>query len=305
MVVGLGYGVEGYQLWFGTGVHIALAEWYDGGFHRGPLPAETFANWVGDEIEEIPARDYGDDGEIVREEFIDAKELGVSLLTLYVEAYGKDKSLETLAVEQPFQVEIVDGKGNVIAIFSGTFDGVTLDHSDGRIYLWEHKTAAQVATAYLAMDDQAGGYYSVAEVVLHHQGILEKGEHIEGVLYNFIRKAIPDKRPMNKHGLYLNKDNSVSKQQPKPIFHREVIDRNPREVNRQFNRMRDEVTLMNKMKSGELPVIKNTAWDCPRCPFWTLCVLDEKNPRAAKEFMELKYRYEDPYKDHRKSAAEL
>lgn len=293
-------------LWFGTGVHLALADWYDEGFSRGPLPADTFGEWADGEIEEIEVyQEYReDDKDIVVREYADFKALGVSLLERYVEAYGEDPDLETLAIEQPFQVEIVDTKGKVIAIFSGTFDGVTLDHRDGRIYLWEHKTANRIATAYLSMDDQAGGYYAVADTVLRHQGILGKNEHIDGVLYNFLRKAAEDDRPMNKEGLYLNKDGSVSKQQPGPVFHREPISRNRREVQQQFRRMRDEVTIMNKMRTGELPVIKNTAWDCPRCPFYNMCVLDEKNPRAARELMGQNFTKYDPYADHRKSASE-
>lgn len=295
------------QLWFGTGVHIALAEWYDGGFHRGPHPSDTFAKWVGEEVEDIRVLTEvtEDDKNIMVEEFLDAKELGISLLDRYVAAYGKDKDLETLAVEQPFQVEIVDSNGNVIAIFSGTFDGAFLDHRDGRIYLWEHKTASRISTAYLSLDDQAGGYYAVADTVLRHQGILAKNEHIDAVLYNFIRKAAEDDRPINKEGLYLNKDGSVSKQQPGPVFYREPVSRNRREVQQQFRRMRNEVTIMNKMRTGELPVIKNTAWDCPRCPFYAMCVLDEKNPRAARELMDQGFVTYDPYLEHRKSAAEL
>jgi hypothetical protein len=62
---------------------------------------------------------------------------------------------------------------------------------------------------------------------------------------------------------------------------------------------------MNEMRTGRLPVIKNTAWDCPRCPFFDMCVLDEKNPRAAREYQALNYTEYDPYADHRKSAGEL
>jgi hypothetical protein len=292
-------------LWFGTGVHIALAEWYDGGFSRGPLPAETFANWVGEEQEAIKVfNNYReDDTDITLAEYEDALILGVAMLEGYIDTYDDDPELETLAVEQPFQVDIVDQDG-VIAVFSGTFDGVLLDHADGRIYLWEHKTAGNISTAFLRLDDQAGGYFAVADMVLSHQGILEKDEHIDGVLYNYLRKAMPDERPMNDDGLYLNKDGSVSKNQPKPLFHREVIDRKPREVSAQFRRIRDEVRIMNKMRTGELPVIKNTSWDCPRCPFFNMCVLHEKGGKAWEEFRDLNYIKYDPYQDHRKSAAE-
>lgn len=293
-------------LWFGTGVHEALAQWLDGGFYRGEKPSKFFANWAGDEIRELELiQDRSEDGvDFEIKEYVDAKELGVSLLDRYIDYYGDDGDKETLAVEQTFQVEIVEGH-KVIATFAGTFDGVFLDHSDGGIYLWEHKTANRVATAFLRLDDQAGGYFAVADIVLHHQGVLEKNEHVEGVLYNYLRKADEDERPQNEKGEYLNKDGKVSLRQPQPVFHRELIDRNKNEVATQMRRLRDEVKIMNEMRAGRFPIIKNTAWDCPRCQFFDMCVLDEKNPRAAREYQALNYTEYDPYQDHRKSAGEL
>jgi hypothetical protein len=291
-------------------VHFALAEWLDGGFYRGPRPSETFRKWAGEEVRDMKVQAAGsEDGvEFDIDKYVDATALGVSLLDRYVDHYGEDEDKETLAVEQTFQVEITSGqKGQqrVIAIFVGTFDGVFLDHSDGGIYLWEHKTANRVATAFLRLDDQAGGYFAVSDIVLHHQGVLEKNEHVEGVLYNYLRKAEEDERPRNEKGECLNLDGKVSKRQPQPVFHRELIDRNRNEVATQMRRLRDEVEIMNGMREGRIPIIKNTAWDCPRCQFFDMCVLDEKNPRAAREYQALNYNQYDPYSDHRKSAGEL
>jgi hypothetical protein len=296
-------------LWFGSGVHEALANYYDGGFYRGEKPSKFFANWAGDEIRQLEMiRSQSEDGiDFEIKEYVDAKELGVSLLDRYIDYYGEDSDKETLAVEQAFQVEIVDGpKGNqrVIAIFVGTFDGVFLDHTDGSIYLWEHKTANRVATAFLRLDDQAGGYYAVANIVLHHQGVLNKNERVEGVLYNYLKKQEEDERAQDERGQYLNLDGKVSKRQPGPTFQRELIDRNKNEVATQIRRLRDEVKIMNGMRDGSLPIIKNTAWDCPRCQFFSPCVLEEKNPRAAREYIAQNYTEYDPYADHRKSAAE-
>jgi Zierdtviridae exonuclease len=299
-----GKGKPADALWFGTGIHVALASWYGEAFHRGPLPAHTFRDWIGNEVREIKAnltdrdRDWFDEPV-----YIDAGDLGQEMLSEYVRTYGIDRSLEILAVEQPFQVELTEDD-EVVAIFAGTFDGVALDHEDGNIYLLEHKTAGSVKTAHLPLDDQAGGYFAAATVVLRHQGIIAPRENISGIMYNFLRKAMPDPRERNKAGAYLNKDGSISKRQPPPPFHREWIDRSPGEVRSQLQRITDEVVIMNGIRNGELPITKNTNDQCTYCPFYTMCLLHERGGNAWKEFRDKEYRIEDPYADHRKSTAE-
>jgi PD-(D/E)XK nuclease superfamily len=291
------------QLWFGTGVHLALAEYYGiPGFKRGPHPADTFDAWVGHEVRQIKAsaEEWHDE-----DEYANARDLGVNMLTKYVDFYGTDPDIEMIAVEQPFAIDIEVG-GIIVATFAGTFDGVHIDHSEDppRAYLWEHKTAAQISTAYLSLDDQAGGYFAVADETLHAQGLLTAKQHIAGVQYNFLRKNKPDCRPQNKRGMYLNQDGTVSKKQPAPMFYREVQERNPGEVQSQLRRLTSEVEIMDGMRSGELPIIKNTNWNCPRCPFFEMCQLHEKGGTSWKAFMRTAYTVRDPYQDHRKSAAE-
>jgi hypothetical protein len=300
-----GKGKPADALWFGTGAHISLAEWYGEGFDRGAEPDRTFEHWVGDELRYIKAnlterdRDWFDEPV-----YIEAKELGREVFRAYLREYGEDPDLEILAIEQPFEVDLEDAMGEYIATFAGTFDGVELDHTDGLIYLIENKTAASIRTAHLAMDDQAGGYFAAATVVLRAQGILSAKEAISGIMYNFLRKAKPDPRPRNEAGAYLNMDGRVSKRQPPPGFHREWVDRSPREVRTQLQRIADEVEIMNKMVSGEIKVTKSITFTCPSCPFFTMCQLHERGGRAWEEFRAAEFRTEDPYKDHRKSAAE-
>jgi Zierdtviridae exonuclease len=294
-------------LWFGIGVHIALAEWYGYGFERGPLPVDTFRAWVGDEIRFIKASYSDREREWYDEQlYLDAKELGTEMLTGYVARYGKDPDWEVLAIEQPFELEIVEDD-EVIAIFTSTFDGVYRDHSDGMLKLMEHKTAAQIALAYLALDNQAGSYFAAATLVLRHLGILKEDEDIEGIQYNFLRKAKPDPRPRNAGGAYLNQDGSVSKKQPPDNFVRpDPIERSPREVGSQIARIADEVGVMNKIRTGELPILKNTGIHCVRCPFFMMCTLHEKGGAAWMEFRDAEFAKRDPYARYRgeKSAAE-
>jgi hypothetical protein len=291
-------------LWFGIGVHEALALWYEDGYDRGPIPSESFEDWAEAETRFIKAnfadhdRDWFD--EPVYEE---ATELGVAMLDNYLNTYDDDPNWEVLAIEQPFEIELVKDD-EVAAIFKSRFDGAMINHRVGQIELMEHKTAGAIKTAHLALDDQAGAYVAVATIVLRDQGILGRREVIEGIRYNFLRKSMPDLRPRNAQGLALNKDDSVSKRQPAPPFLREFVDRTPREVNQQIRRLTDEVTIMNKMRSGELPITKTVTDMCPYCPFFTMCVLHERGGNAYKEFMAAQYTVTNPYEDMRKSASE-
>ncbi len=286
-------------LWFGIGVHIALAAWYQKGTRRGPHPAETFSNWAGDEI--AYAKTYLDDS-YDAPVWEDARELGIVMLDAYVDHWGKDPQWHIISTEQPFQVT-VKRNGSPIASFRSRWDGVARDEADGQIYLIEHKTASQISTAYLELDDQAGSYLAVASRILRAEGILRRDEEMAGIQYNFLRKARPDTRPQNEAGLRLNKDGSVSKKQPSPLFVRpDPVERGPREQAVQMRRLADEVAVMNALRDGTIPVTKTPTRDCPRCPYWDMCLLHERGGNAWKTLARNSYTLQDPYRDDRKSS---
>jgi hypothetical protein len=193
--------VQADALWFGIGIHEALAPWYMKGKRRGPHPADTFETWVGEEIGY--AKTYLDDS-FDEPVWMEAKELGIAMLEGYVNTYGKDSQWHIISIEQPFSVKITR-HGKPIAVFASRWDGVFRDLADGKIKLLENKTASQISTAYLELDDQGGSYWAVASQVLRAKGILKPGEDIDGIIYNFLRKAMPDTRPRNAAGDYLNK----------------------------------------------------------------------------------------------------
>jgi hypothetical protein len=77
-------------LWFGTGVHIALAKWYCGpGAKRGPEPAETWSEWAVDEMRGMKIDQALDDEQEAG--YIDAKALGIIMLEGYRALYGRDE----------------------------------------------------------------------------------------------------------------------------------------------------------------------------------------------------------------------
>jgi hypothetical protein len=290
-------------LWFGIGVHIALAEWYQKGFKRGPHPAKTFAEWAKDEERWLRAsQPHGESEWYDEPKYVDAVELGTAMLEGYVEEYGKDKQWEILAIEQSFRVNVTH-HGKLVAVFASTFDGVERDASDGEVYLLEHKTAGQISTAYLELDDQAGSYWAVATAILRAKGILGPKEHIAGIVYNFLRKSMPDDRPVNAEGMRLNQDGSISKRQGVPRFVREIIERSPGESKRQMERMADEIVLMNAVRDGLVPLTKSTMKDCTFCEFFTMCTLHERGGDDWREIMRSEYVVQDPYEDRRKSAS--
>jgi hypothetical protein len=287
-------------LWFGTGVHIALAEWYKKGYRRGPHPADTFEKWCGDEIREIRAsrEDWEDQAK-----YENARELGIAMLENYLDFYGHDRYWNVVAIEQPFKIR-VEWHGKPIAIFMSTWDGVYRDKLDGRLYLMEHKTAAQVSTAYLELDDQGGIYWAVAGAWLREKGILKPGEEIAGIMYNFLRKTKGDDRPQDEGGAYLNKNGEVSKRQPPPAFVRKLVERSPREQSTQMIRLANEVKVMNAVRDGTIPVTKNTTRECATmCEFFAACVLHERgSTRAFDEYVRHSFDKTNPFDRYLKSA---
>lgn len=194
-------GIQADALWFGIGIHEALAPWYQRGTRRGPHPADTWHSWVGDEV--AFAKTYLDDT-YDSGVWEDAAELGEAMLEGYVDKYGKDSQWSIISIEQPFSVNI-SRHGKVVAVFKSRWDGVLRNLADGKIYLLENKTASQISTAYLELDDQGGSYWAVASAVLRAKGVLKPGEEIAGIIYNFLRKTKPDDRPQDAEGLYHNK----------------------------------------------------------------------------------------------------
>jgi len=291
-------------LWFGIGVHEALASWYRKGIKRGPHPAETFERWVGEEIRFIRTVMAEREMEWYDEPLYEnARALGIAMLEGYIEKWGNDLEWNVLYTETPFKVRIVR-QGQPIGRFWSTFDGVYRNRLDGTVWLMEHKTAGQIDAAYLEIDDQGGSYFAVATDVLRARGVLGPKENIAGVMYNFLRKSMPDDRPVNERGESLNKNGTVSKQQPVPKFVRIPIERSPSEVHVQMGRMADEMALMNAVKGGIVPLTKTPTKMCPRtCEFWTLCGLHERgNARAVRAMMNSTFEYRDPYDRYRKSA---
>jgi len=285
------------KLWFGGGIHVALADWYLSGFVRGPEPAKTWLKFV--KSEERYIADRGGLFDDVK--WVDARDLGVNMLLRYVEEYGHDLSWNVIATEQTFQLR-GKTKSGIIFHIAGTFDGVYRDMETGKIMLMEHKSAASIPdTGYLELDLQTDTYFAVAEIVLKAKGIMREDEHLDGIMFNYLKKTMPDNRLQDEHGKYLNKDGSVSKLQPGPAFLRYPAWRSQRQRVKALEDIKSEVELMQMYRSGRLNVTitptKDCRWDCA---FYQMCQLHQSGD-DWEEFRDAMFIRQDPYMDHRES----
>lgn len=192
-------------LWFGTGIHLALAEWYIPGRERGRNPKDTFAEYAKDSHELVrTSSTWRGDPE---DEFTNALELGIDMFDGYLKEYGRDDHWEVIAPEQTFAVLIPgnDESRNPVADYRGTFDGVYFDLEDRKYYVMEHKSAAQLGVSHLPLDDQAGSYFAIATHLLRQLGLIPPKATLAGVHYNFLIKKKQDKRPRDLDGRYHNK----------------------------------------------------------------------------------------------------
>jgi hypothetical protein len=283
------------KLWFGEGIHMGLAGWYLPGAERGEHPAKTWAKFVRDEERYIK----DNRGLIDDVKWIDARDLGMAMLIGYVDEYGDDPDWDVVATEQTFQIKSRTDSG-VEFTLSGTFDGVLRLRSTGKLMLMEHKTAASIPDfGYLELDNQASTYFTAAEIWLKATGVMREDEHLDGILYNFLRKSLPDDRPVNDEGYSLNKNGSVSKNQPAKLFARHEVWRSQRHRVRTLEQIKAEVELMQMYRNRQLKITKTPTKDCAwDCDFYRMCQLHESGDDWT-EYRDAMYSVRDPYDDHR------
>lgn len=333
-------------LWFGTGIHLALAHYYQPGLKRNKDFIDVWREFADEEAMYIRVEVGGLD----EDKFIEARELGESMLLEYVKEFQGDKHWDVISTEQSFEVRIpyrgrsdftspileaVVAKYGDYFILNGTMDGVYRDKRDKRIKLMEHKTAASISTAHLPMDNQAGTYWMVAHTVGRTQGWLKPRENIKEITYNFLRKAMPDLRPVDANGMRTNKPlkqhyidalgldgkvptipvleemakeqgivvlGDVSKNQPPPLFERHPVRKTSSMRRMQLERIQDEVLRMHAYVDGFLRVTKASGRNtCSMCQFREMCELHESGGNW-ESFRDALYRREDKYAEHRKSA---
>lgn len=314
-------------LWFGTGWHEVMADYYRPGKKRSKDYIDKWRDFCDTPDAEglyQPASDMG-------EKWLDLRALGEVMLTEYVKEYQGDKHWDVIQTEMSGQVMIPTWDGDGKIQYNFTFDGVYRDAKSRKINLMEHKTAKAISINHLTLDDQGGSYWAVAPTILRHNGVLTKGENIRGIMYNFARKGMPDNRPVGPDGYARNKPSKaqyidalggsvkgtveelaqiaekrgivvlgdISKNQPTPMFRRHLVLRTPKERKTQIQRIKEEHANMEAMRSGMLPVYKTPTQDCSwQCPFFTMCELHDAQGDVT-EFAKQVFVKRDMHEVHR------
>lgn len=332
---------------FGTLIHIALAEYYQPGTIRGPHPAETFAELAKHQVAAVKTTNYTNDENV--DTWVDFQKLGTILMEKYVEHYRGDLSWDILDPERRFDVVIPDvrhkplvsekGKRGYrpIVTLVGTFDLCYRDLEDGKVKMVDHKTAAQLTTHHLQLDEQASTYIAVATTALRHQGLIGPKESVTGMVYNFIHKVKPYKEPLKGHYVTALEDAGFEEAENEkgdykpidkllvrelkalceqeeievvgeptdvPLFLRHEVKRTSRERQRQIVRISEEARVMNMVRTGQLPVIKTPQRDCNWCSFFDVCEVDESGDQESVDYLfETTMKKQDPYHDHRDGVA--
>lgn len=323
---------------FGRGVHAALEGRYPPGRKRGPHPAGLFEKWMDEHEQEFSQWD--EDGER-----FDARELGVAMLEGYVETYGEEDHIVIIQPEMPMEVVVRDKRGRYLATWVGRTDAVYEDLSlarkgGRRLGFMEHKTAktidedVRVTSGY---GDQGLGYAWAGTSFLRRSGLLAPNDSVDHVLFNWLRKGMPDDRPVNAEGKRLNKPKKEalvgkatelglviargtkvdelwamleaegvdpaqlgeeSSRQGSPLFYRQRLDYGNHEMLQTKWRIAAEAWERSQVREGKLPIYKNPTKDCSwKCEFVEACELHEMG-EDYESVLELDFEQWDPYEGH-------
>jgi len=193
----------------GQGIHIALEEGYlpcldEGGeemWFTEEAAINAFVNWVDSHKAKIDAYS-GPLWEAQRARIDDNIQMGMAMLAHYARwAKRIDQRFELLGTEKVFTVPLPRTRD---LAYSGRFDGLVRDRSNGYIYILEFKTAKSVTDQWMAgifRSMQSTAYtWAARQVYAPH--------HVVGVLYRVLRKKTPDIPRMLKNGTF-----SVAKSQ--------------------------------------------------------------------------------------------
>lgn len=300
---------------FGSLIHGALAAYYIPGIKRGEHPALAFERLY--EADQKRNREIFGMKVDEDEKWVNAAELGPAMLNNYVDEYGADDRWEVLVTEWPFRCLVYDPRtydpnyppeaqqgAKPWFYYVGVIDGVWRDRKDKTTWIPDHKSTAGLGDSklkYLQVDDQAGAYWSWGVEALIEYELLRKNERLNGMLYNFLRKALPDERPskfVNGRRLYLNQDGSVSKKQPSPYFSRQPIFRDAYDHAEAMRRATVDFERITMFREGRLEMTKSPGmFTCPMCPVRDACELHETGG-DWEQFMAKTMKAWDPYAEH-------
>jgi PD-(D/E)XK nuclease superfamily len=296
-------------LMFGSMIHIALAAYYKKGIKRGPSPVDGFYKAIADEVVRV-SNVTGELPHLIEESWRDRIEMGVGMMENYIDTYGSDDEWKVLATELPFQVIVTHPRDGITPWFwyTGILDLLVENRSTAKKMIWDHKTTAAIQTRYLALDEQTTSYWTWGVEALRHKGLIGQNEQIDGLMFNFLRKAKPDERPFrieNGKKYYLNKptkthpEGEVSKSQPPAYFLRHPVWRHNLQKERSRDRVIAEMLDMKAVRNEpERGAYKNNGkFTCAGCWAIDICELHEIGADYESLIAQTTRRW-DPYEAH-------
>lgn len=283
----------------GTWMHTALAAWYRPGFKRNGYLAEHFAQAVARSLDSASG---APDHVIAKAEELAI--LGEEMANAYQMQYQDDPAIDVLATEVPLEFTFTDPNDPTVLITHKLKpDLIYYDaNGSGDVWLMEHKTAAQIRTTHLAIDGQARPYGAMAERALKKAKLISSRAKLRGIMYNFLRKGLPDERPTDAQGRSLNKDGSISKKQPARAFLRHPVTLTADAKRVTLQRISGDSLMMSlmtrsiregKIDPRDIPITPHHS--CPKtCQFFEMCVAGE-NGADTRTMEETLYVRKDPY----------
>jgi len=268
----------------GSTIHTGMEHWYIPGKKRGVHPAKTVAAIYYEGLKsgahkEIYVRpDDNDDVDGESGDRVEIVDLMVEMMNNYVERWGKDEELEVIAPEQTFQVDVYDEDTRLYLFTAcGQIDAVVRNRRTKQIGYLEHKTGAGLTPfgAPEPLDEQSGMYWTYGPTWLKATGQIKESDEVDFIIFNRMRKGFRDKRPANSLGQHLNKDGTVSKKQPPPLFARSVVQRSEHDQWILDQRMRSVAKEMLMIQRGELDIYKSPNRHCGYCEFRDMCEVHE------------------------------
>ncbi len=282
----------------GTWVHAAFDAWYGSGRRRNGSLGRHFTDAADNAIESAQSAKVP---EYVIDKAHELRELGLAMAIAYQEHYGDDPDVFVVDGEIPLEFTIADEHGVVVAKHKLKPDLIYTDRQGGT-WLMEHKTATQIVTEHLTIDSQARAYGVMAERALREKDLIPKDSRFRGIMYNFLRKAYPDDRLTNAKGQALNKNGTVSKRQPAPLFKRHPVEMTRAAKTLTLHRLQTETLLLTDMTTAlrEKRVLPKTlpktdSKGCPRfCDYFAICQAEDAGTDIRQMTRDM-FRRENPY----------
>lgn len=244
-----------YALYLGIAVHEALDAYYDPASERKMSTLLNAFEQITETQREEIAREYAEHADIA--DFLERFDADSSLGAAMVSNYGYEAPqldhFDVLYTEHQFDlplgiyITVTDsetGKAHKVPVnYRGRIDGV-IQTEDGRIRLFEHKTAKNFQDRRLFLDQQATSYIWAAQQMFDLP--------VDGVLYNILRKQRPGPRVKS------------------PLVYRLEADRSMAHI-RSFPETVKEIVRDMEFASNAGLYFHNPNEHCVWCPFFHVC----------------------------------